>query len=241
MIRPSLLSLTVILSTPAFATLNLPTPPINQHSALATEGKVKSSVNSEKIKTTPVESSINKRMSAAASSTHHTSKEQSLTKHINSTQHQNVQLTKPSITEKPVASKPQGIVRVNDCLLISTIYTGNWNIECMLTGSTDPGSWASSWRPTPLSKKVVPKDLWAVCTWLNGFGYDQLITTPSLDLDPRLGGISRSENVYLYRHGYEVSGGASIITRLGQYCPEYGKNVHPAKKKAVNWVDYIPL
>ncbi len=144
---------------------------------------------------------------------------------------------KLSTEKKPVL----GIVRINDCLLISTIYTGNWNIECMLAGSTDPDSWESSWHPTPMSKKVVPKDLWPVCTWLNGFGYEQLISTPDLDLDPRLGDISRTENVYLFRHGYDVSGGASVITRLGRYCPQYGKNVHPAKKEQSTWIDYIPL
>lgn len=141
-------------------------------------------------------------------------------------------------TEKKIK---RGVVRINDCLLISTIYTGNWNIECMRSGSTDPDSWEQSWHPTPISKKIIPKDLWPVCTWLNAFGYEQLISTPDIDIDPRLGEISRTDNVYLYRHGYDVSGGASLITRLGQYCPEYGRNVHPPQKKEKDWIDYIPL
>lgn len=151
-------------------------------------------------------------------------------------------LTTPETSHIAEKQQPlQGIVRINDCLLIATIYSGNWNVECMRSGSSDPESWEPTWHPTPMTQKIVPKDVWPVCTWLNGFGYEEIINTPSLDLDPKLGPISRVDNVYLYHHGYEVSGGTTLITQLGSYCPVYGKNVHPAKQAEKSWVDYIPL
>jgi hypothetical protein len=142
----------------------------------------------------------------------------------------------------PVSIPSHSIIRVNDCLLVATIYSGNWNVECIRTGSTDKESWdKSTWRVAPMTKTVVPKDVWPVCSWLNGFGYNQLISTPDLDLDRRLGEISRRRNIFMYHHGYEVSGGMTIISRLGRYCPAYGKNVHIAAKKTKDWMDYISL
>ena len=134
------------------------------------------------------------------------------------------------------------IVRVHDCLLTATIYTGNWNVECMRSGSTNAGAWDNSgWHITPLASKVVPHGLWAVCTWLNGFGYDELTTTPDLSIDRRLGDITRRKNVFFYHHGYEVSGGMTIITRLGRHCPMYGKSVRKAPAKPKDWSAYLDL
>ncbi len=134
------------------------------------------------------------------------------------------------------------IIRVHDCLLTATIYTGNWNVECMRSGSTNEESWQNSgWQITPLARKVVPQEMWPVCTWLNGFGYDQLITTPDLNIDRRLGDVTRRKNIFVYRHGYEVSGGVTIITRLGRHCPKYGESVKKAPQQPQDWSRYLDL
>ncbi len=136
----------------------------------------------------------------------------------------------------------RSILRIHDCLLTATLYTGNWHVECMRSGSTNEKSWQkSTWQPTPLARKAVPKSLWSVCSWLNGFGYDELTSTPDLGLDPRLGNISRGKNVFLYYHGYEVSGGSTLITRLGKHCPLHGKSVKRAPKKSKDWLNYLEL
>jgi hypothetical protein len=170
-----------------------------------------------------------------------------ITNNHHKSEHQSVPAngqTPTSLTNNlvPAPNMAQSIIRINDCLLVATIHIGNWNVECIRSGSTDKESWdKSSWQVTPMTKAAVPKDVWPVCTWLNGFGYEQLITTPDLGIDRRLGNISRRKNVYMYEHGYEVSGGMTLIGRLGKYCPAYGKNVHAAPKKTKSWTDYIPL
>ncbi len=152
--------------------------------------------------------------------------------------------TTEALTSQKQAAQPptmkHSIIRIHDCLLLATIHLGNWNVECMRTGSTDKSSWdKSTWKVATMTKNVVPKNIWPVCSWLNGFGYEQLITTPNLGLDRRLGDISRRKNIFIYYHGYEVSGGMTIISRLGRYCPDFGKNVHQVKKESPDWLEYI--
>lgn len=138
----------------------------------------------------------------------------------------------------PPTPNYEQLTPVYDCVLIAVMHTNHHDIVCMRPGGKSRTSWEhTKWEPSQQSKKTLPESVWPACSWLNNFGFDEIIKTASLGHDRSMGKITRAQTTFEYHFGHHISGGKATIIIEGKYCPGYNSEPVAPKPKDTSLLD----